>query len=90
MKRWHLVLLWFGGQFAWNLIMKAPPATDGGAVYRGLLALSQMTSGVALITTALVMVVIWKQPWKRKSLAERQQAEAEAEDIAPPDEPGTR
>jgi hypothetical protein len=33
------------------------------------------------------MVAIWKQVWKRKSLAERQQAKAETEGLAPPDEP---
>jgi hypothetical protein len=90
MKRFGLVVLWFALQFVWNLITKQAPDPDGGMVYRSLVAVSQMSSPVELIATIIAMVAIWKRVWQRKSLAERQQAKAEAEDITSPDEPETR
>jgi hypothetical protein len=71
MKRWHLVLLWFGSQFAWNLLTKTPTYPDGGIVYRCLFAISYMTTLFQLAATVIVMALIWKRGGQRKSLAER-------------------
>ena len=76
MKRWHLVLLWFVGQFSWNVITHYSDSTNG-IFYLCLIALSHMTAPVELFPTFLAMVVIGKRLWERKSLAERQQEKAD-------------
>jgi hypothetical protein len=87
MNRFGFVVLWFALQFVWNLITKQLPDLDGGFGYRCLVALTYMTTPIQILATIIAMVAIWKQVWKRKSLAERQQAKAETEGLAPPDEP---
>jgi hypothetical protein len=86
MNRFGVAVLWFVLLFAWNLFTKTSPDPDGFA-YRCLDAMSDMTTPVQLLLSAVAMVAIWKHVWKRKSLAERQQAKADSEALAPPDEP---
>lgn len=90
MKRFGLVVLWFVLLFAWNFITKQPSDPDAGTVNRCLEAVGYMTTPLQLLLSAAAMVAIWKRVWNRKSLAERQQAKAEAEGKTPPDKPETR
>jgi hypothetical protein len=85
MNRFGIAVLWFVLLFVWNLVTKTSP-DPAGFGYRCLDAVSDMTTPLELLLSAIAMVAIWKQVWKRKSLAERQQAKAEVEGSAPPDE----
>ena len=71
MKRWVFVVLWFVVQFAWNLLTSNPAHPDDNFVRWCLQAVSHMTSPAQMLVSIAAMIVIWKQPWKRKPLAER-------------------
>lgn len=68
-RRW-LIVGWFLAVFVWKFT-GTPPDPERGPVYRSLVAVSQMTSPAMLLVLAAGIFVIWKQPWKRKPLAER-------------------
>jgi len=70
-KRWMLVLAWFALQFVWNFLTKPTPNPDGDFLYKCLVAIGAMTSPIELFGSLIAMVIIWKQPWKRKPLADR-------------------
>ena len=76
MKRWHLVLLWFIGEFVWNLVAHRADSMNG-PFYLCVVAVSYMTSPLELLATLLAMIAIKKRFWERKSLAERQQEKAD-------------
>jgi len=67
MNRFGVAVLWFVLLFAWNLVTKTSPDVDG-FVYRCLDAVSDMTTPLELLLSAIAMVAIWKQVWKRKTL----------------------
>lgn len=69
-RRWWLIVAWFVVIFLW-MFAATPPDPERGFIYHCLVALSQMTSIKMLLVLAAGVVVIWKQPWKRKPLAER-------------------
>jgi len=71
MKRWILVVLWFVALFVWNLITKDSRHPELGLGYKCLESLSYMTSPMQILASVVALIVIWKQPWKRKPLAER-------------------
>jgi len=72
MKRWILVLLWFVTLFVWNLLANESRHPEFGFLYHCLEALSLMTTPAKILVFIVGVVVIWKQPWKRKPLAERE------------------
>ena len=71
MKRWVLIVLWLVALFVWNLVTNDFHHPALGFGYRCLEALEQMTTPVHLLVFIAGVVVIWKQPWKRKPLEER-------------------
>ncbi len=69
-SRWWLIVGWFLSVFVWKFTGTSLDS-ERGFVYRCLEALSQMTSIAMLLVLAAGVVVIWKEPWKRKPLADR-------------------
>jgi hypothetical protein len=65
-SRFWLLLAWFGVQFLYDLIAKTS-APDGVSANRLLEALSWMTTPIQLFTFLIVLVAVWKQPWKKKT-----------------------
>jgi hypothetical protein len=69
--RWLLIVLWIAALFVWSLAFAPSKHPEFGFGYHSREALCQMTTPAKLLVLVVGTVVIWKQPWKRKPLAER-------------------
>lgn len=69
-KRWMLVVVWFVLQFLWNLLTKT--GVDHFFLEKCLIAVEYMAAPIQIIASAIALIVIWKQPWKKKPAPEQQ------------------
>lgn len=64
-KRYWLLLAWLGVQLFYDFVTRTA-AIDGPFAYRLLEALGRMTTPLQLFTSFVALVIIWKEPWRKR------------------------